>query len=705
MKKAINILFLFIGLVAFAQTGPTQTINGKVIYGYRPAGSGNTLYLTVNPTTNQLEFQPAVSGIPLASQTVAGISKIYNSTGINTDGSMTQQAITDALFFKADVSYVDNLKIDLQNTAFVAKSGDDATAEIGNPAKSYLTIQAAVNASTGTVDNPQVILIYPGIYEEAVDAIGKYISLVGVDKGACRIVSNTGNYETPPLECSAGVSAYNLTFEATNLEGDGFYPSYAIHMDFAGEGVSRFINCDMISHVNAAMGIGLHENQTLIIDNCQLYKYSDGRDFANAALFMHNNLSNGVLNQRIEVKNSYIYSDKGLAIQIDDSNKNTGGTGNDMSVSFQNNVFSSMDNGLLNSYFFTASTTGDLAGKIKLTEDSFGNSIRKLNYINEALLNEINLGTLAIRGTATTLPALYINKGESSNHPFIQFSNGVKFANIEYDRTGSGEIGFHNSINGTVGSISESGDFVVTGQVAYNSTLTSTSNYFDLRNSDGKILRGIFTSGNTYLQLGFGAIPAVISGEFGAPLSNLTINSTNIDFTGKATVATPPINPTDVVRLQDVNAYAAKTANYTLTATDGVIDFTSGSSTATLPTAVGISGKRYFIKNSGSGVTTIATTSSQTIDGISGLVLFNQNSTAVLVSDGANWKIIDSYGTASVLNSTMNTAQTAATLNSAYPSAPVPFVLYAPNVNTGMVYIKTTTGGQWMQYSGSLLNP
>jgi hypothetical protein len=60
-------------------------------------------------------------------------------------------------------------------------------------------------------------------------------------------------------------------------------------------------------------------------------------------------------------------------------------------------------------------------------------------------------------------------------------------------------------------------------------------------------------------------------------------------------------------------AYVAKTANYTITTSDYTIDCTSGTFTVTLPTAVGIAGQVFNIINSGSGVITLATTSSQTI--------------------------------------------------------------------------------------------
>ena len=67
--------------------------------------------------------------------------------------------------------------------------------------------------------------------------------------------------------------------------------------------------------------------------------------------------------------------------------------------------------------------------------------------------------------------------------------------------------------------------------------------------------------------------------------------------------------------------YRAFTAATTAGTTDQVLVFTGSSATTiTLPTAVGITGRSYLVKNAGSGgttpVLTVATTSSQTIDGI-----------------------------------------------------------------------------------------
>jgi hypothetical protein len=85
--------------------------------------------------------------------------------------------------------------------------------------------------------------------------------------------------------------------------------------------------------------------------------------------------------------------------------------------------------------------------------------------------------------------------------------------------------------------------------------------------------------------------------------------------------------------------YIAKTANFTATSLTSTINCTN-TITITLPTAVGNSGRFHTIKNSGTGVITIATTSSQTIDGAATQSLLTQWSKITVQSTGANWIII-----------------------------------------------------------------
>jgi hypothetical protein len=92
---------------------------------------------------------------------------------------------------------------------------------------------------------------------------------------------------------------------------------------------------------------------------------------------------------------------------------------------------------------------------------------------------------------------------------------------------------------------------------------------------------------------------------------------------------------------------ASKTANYTLTTSDSVVlgDVSGGAFSLTLPTAVSASGKRYTIKradaSANANALTVATTSSQTIDGSTTLTLDLDRHWITVISDGSNWQIVD----------------------------------------------------------------
>jgi hypothetical protein len=86
-------------------------------------------------------------------------------------------------------------------------------------------------------------------------------------------------------------------------------------------------------------------------------------------------------------------------------------------------------------------------------------------------------------------------------------------------------------------------------------------------------------------------------------------------------------------------AYRAINAIRTLDATDYQIECTANSFTITLPTAVGITGRVYSIKNTGSGTITIACNGAQTIDGHATQSL-SQWDNITLMSNNTNWIII-----------------------------------------------------------------
>lgn len=95
------------------------------------------------------------------------------------------------------------------------------------------------------------------------------------------------------------------------------------------------------------------------------------------------------------------------------------------------------------------------------------------------------------------------------------------------------------------------------------------------------------------------------------------------------------IQPTIYPIITQTTTYAVLTTDYMIKG-----DTTSSAFTVTLPTAVGVSGKAYIIKNVGTKVLSIATTSAQTIDGSTTYALKLQYTSITVASDGSNWLII-----------------------------------------------------------------
>lgn len=158
--------------------------------------------------------------------------------------------------------------------------------------------------------------------------------------------------------------------------------------------------------------------------------------------------------------------------------------------------------------------------------------------------------------------------------------------------------------------------------------------------SGGTISYTAISGGSTSFYNGSG-----IFANFAAQVRASTIGSTSSTTTQIATGTRFDDAANSLQnQLNSMTTYVAKTANYTLTLTDYCVDLTTNSATFTLPTAVGNQNKQYVVKNSGSGTTlTLATTSSQTIDGTTTKTFNTQFAGCRVISDGANWKIIGTY--------------------------------------------------------------
>lgn len=172
--------------------------------------------------------------------------------------------------------------------------------------------------------------------------------------------------------------------------------------------------------------------------------------------------------------------------------------------------------------------------------------------------------------------------------------------------------------------------------------------------SSGADIMGLVAAGVEYLRvssagvdlLGTGAVkvPVGTTGQQPSPTNGMIrYNSTSAKFEGYEAGAWKDLIPSAGVR-----SHRNATTTDSITTGDDTVVFSGASFTATLPTAVGNSGKQFTLEHGGTSLTqiyTLATTSAQTIGGIASgaYVLYTNGECLKVESNGANWIIVDHY--------------------------------------------------------------
>jgi hypothetical protein len=201
---------------------------------------------------------------------------------------------------------------------------------------------------------------------------------------------------------------------------------------------------------------------------------------------------------------------------------------------------------------------------------------------------------------------------------------------IDYVFVGSQNITLSQSVNGASGTVTIWG--MIPGESVnpvssanYSGSLTQFYAPIDHKHA-GIYSAGVSTFGNTFGSTAVLPGQIVFAGLSGISLSQSTnaSNEMTVSFVGFGGAPTL--------------AYISKSAAYTAAAVDNVINVTAAA-TITLPTASGITGKVYSVKNSGLGSVTVTPTGGETIDGAPSVALAPL-STLSVVSDGTNWIII-----------------------------------------------------------------
>jgi len=92
-----------------------------------------------------------------------------------------------------------------QQAVTVAKSGGD-----------YTTISEALSAITPSANNPYLIMVMPGVYEETVQ-LKSFVELRGSGRNSCKISSSSGTPLT--MDGVGSASVQGVTIEARELMG------------------------------------------------------------------------------------------------------------------------------------------------------------------------------------------------------------------------------------------------------------------------------------------------------------------------------------------------------------------------------------------------------------------------------------------------------------------------------------------------------
>lgn len=167
----------------------------------------------------------------------------------------------------------------------------------------FRTIQEGVdNASDG-----DTLVVYPGIYTEAVQVMGKEVHIIGLSKDLCIIQYDAASYRKSPLTVGAGrianltiygmdsgvgqpvltqeeIAAINAEIVGDSWERQKNYKGYAVHVDqnfLYGRRVT-FENCRVISENNHCAGIGTRGDSTVLFENCEFISLGGG-----SCIFLH----------------------------------------------------------------------------------------------------------------------------------------------------------------------------------------------------------------------------------------------------------------------------------------------------------------------------------------------------------------------------------------------------------------------------------
>lgn len=313
----------------------------------------------------------------------------YSSSQTNELDSLVRAHLTDSSSGTFDVSVVStNLNFSYELTIETKKGKSDKLYGYivdKNGSGDFTTINEAIDST----NDGDTIYIKSGIYNEKVKMWGKNRHLIGESKHNTFIVSTSRLYNNEPLQANMG-TIENITliggYGLNPIEGYTQSASYAIHIEYPNESPHELVidNCNIISNLAPAIGIGVRYNQKVTIKNCyietkakEMYSSAYSNYFNCGAVFCHNDPSglNLGTDGYISVENCEL---KGVTTALTLQSQNNGNT---LTHRFLKNTLWSTENGTKNAITLrTEATSGHLVGSDGVLDTiSFGNNATELN--------------------------------------------------------------------------------------------------------------------------------------------------------------------------------------------------------------------------------------------------------------------------------------------------------------------------------------
>jgi len=345
----------------------------------------------------------------------------------------------------------------------------------------FTTIASAVVI----VPSGSTLIIHEGVYNEALNILGKVINMRGVSKENCIIQYDTANYSKVPLNISGGIYD-NLTIKGYHKSNDlAAFQGYAIHIDhdsLAGQTVT-FNNCNIISENAFCVGIGLRRGARIAFRGCSFVAKKQG------VMLFHDSQTPALAGKAYLSLENCSLNNAAQELIVTQCLSPASTT----ELTFKNNYVKGLgDGGCLAYGSYAGSGSGWMgAQNVFLTKSSAGNNIMSFNYADIAKY-QASLTETAKLNAANLMAGsnnLYPNVSPSGKYYTIRTEDGreinVPVENIDNYTTPNTEINASVAGNTLAEQVNNTAVVSDLNIGKTESSVSPSGKYYTIRTEDG----------------------------------------------------------------------------------------------------------------------------------------------------------------------------------------------------------------------------